>query len=200
MASWISTDISWPEKPIQVIEYFAGVSRICKLASWYGFEARGFELNYDTPPGGTSSHSKMPCRSSYDLCGEAGFLFFDGTVMVFNQIGFRGPTWAIINVGFANSWLHPALPKSIGLSEPVPLTTRLAVVLVLQCRFGDLFAMMAPVCSSFSTVNIASSCRSLLTPLGRTSSTSVRRGNILTTRRGRVWKSTHDVLVGAFMT
>ena len=78
LASWISVDFEWPENPVQVIEYFAGVSRICKLASWYGVESRGFELLFDTPPKGTSSHSNMPRRSAYDFCGEAGFLLFGG--------------------------------------------------------------------------------------------------------------------------
>ena len=41
LAFWVSSSIDWPDKPIQVIEYFAGASRICKLAAWCGYESRG---------------------------------------------------------------------------------------------------------------------------------------------------------------
>ena len=57
-------------------------------------------------------------------------------------------------------------------------------MMVLQGRFRDLFVMLAPVCSSWSTVNVASSRRSLLTPLGNTFFASVRRGNRMVTRTG----------------
>ena len=77
LASWISKKYPWGDKPLDLIEYFAGVSRICKLASWMGYEARGFEILYDTPPSGLAGHSKMPHRSAFDFNGEAGFLSFD---------------------------------------------------------------------------------------------------------------------------
>jgi len=77
MASWISHSFVWGDRPIDVIEYFAGKSRICKGASWFGYEARGFEIKYDKPPMGTSGHSKMPRRSAFDFNGEAGFVFLD---------------------------------------------------------------------------------------------------------------------------
>ena len=60
---------------------------------------------------------------------------------------------------------------------------RLAVMMVLPGEFAGIFTMLAPVCSSFSSVNLASSCRSILTPWGLTSSTSVRRGNKIVSRR-----------------
>lgn len=64
------------DKAIDVVEFFAGVSRICRLAHWCHYESRGFEIKYDTPPEGDASHSGMPHRSSFDFNGEAGFLFF----------------------------------------------------------------------------------------------------------------------------
>ena len=73
LASWISCSVC--DASLDVVEYFAGVSRICRLASWHGFMARGFELVYDEPPEGYASHSGMPHRSCYDFNGEAGFLF-----------------------------------------------------------------------------------------------------------------------------
>ena len=76
LASWVSMGFEWPDKPLEVIEYFAGCSRVCKLASWAGYESWGFEISFDPPPSGESSHSSMPRRSAYDFCGKAGFLKF----------------------------------------------------------------------------------------------------------------------------
>lgn len=73
LASWISCSVC--DAPLDVVEYFAGVSRICRLASSCGFTARGFELVYDDPPEGYASHSSMPHRSCFDFNGEGGFLF-----------------------------------------------------------------------------------------------------------------------------
>ena len=61
---------------------------------------------------------------------------------------------------------------------------RMAIILVLHGRFEQFIAMFAPVCSSFSAVNIASSARSILTPFGQLGSTSVRRGNKMISRTG----------------
>ena len=63
-------------EPLDVVEFFAGVSRICRLAAWAGYHGRGYELKYDQPPNGYSRHSGTPRRSCYDFNGEAGFLFF----------------------------------------------------------------------------------------------------------------------------
>ena len=75
ITSWISEEAEISSEPLKVIEYFSGSSRICRWASWSGYEARGFEIKFDVPdPDKASSHSKMPCRSAYDFNGEAGFV------------------------------------------------------------------------------------------------------------------------------
>ena len=75
LASWISEGVEWEVvEPLDLIEYFAGVSRICRLATWNNYQARGFELKYDKPPYGCAQHSGMQHRSCYDFNGEAGFL------------------------------------------------------------------------------------------------------------------------------
>lgn len=76
VASWMSrVELPWdPQQPVQVLEFFAGKGRIVRAASLAGYEARGHELLYDVPPDGESVHSGMPKRSSYDFCGEAGFV------------------------------------------------------------------------------------------------------------------------------
>lgn len=55
-------------------------------------------------------------------------------------------------------------------------------MLVLQGRAQELIAFLAPVCSSYSAVNLGTSMRSLLTPLGQICNTSVRRGNKMIAR------------------
>ena len=58
-------------------------------------------------------------------------------------------------------------------------------MLVLEGKYAQMISFLAPVCSSYSAVNVASSARSILTPLGRVTSTSVRRGNKMISRPGR---------------
>ena len=43
---------------------------------------------------------------------------------------------------------------------------RLAVYVLLQCRVGDFFALVATVCSSWVSINVGTSRRSLLYPEG----------------------------------
>ena len=62
---------------------------------------------------------------------------------------------------------------------------RIAIMLVLEGKYAQMISFLAPVCSSYSAVNVASSARSILTPLGRVTSTSVRRGNKMISRPGR---------------
>lgn len=62
------------EPGLDLVEYFAGVGRIAKTAYALGYESRAYEIDYDVPPHGESSHSNMPKRSSFDLNGEAGFV------------------------------------------------------------------------------------------------------------------------------
>lgn len=73
---WIKcASFCWDVEPgLDLVEYFAGVGRIAKTAYALGYESRAYEIDYDVPPHGESSHSNMPKRSSFDLNGEAGFV------------------------------------------------------------------------------------------------------------------------------
>lgn len=112
-----------------------------------------------------------------------------------NSKGSQTPIWTPSNLGFATPRQTHGVKKGStnfhcfphGLLEAAPISTRLAVMMVLQGKVGELFAMLAPVCSSYSSVNIASSCRTILTPLGLTTSPSVRRGNKMVARRDWAW-------------
>ena len=60
----------------------------------------------------------------------------------------------------------------------------MAIILVLHGRFQQFIAFLAPVCSSYSAVNIGTSKRSILTPFGQIGNTHVRRGNKMISRWG----------------
>ena len=80
MAAWVSSTFTLPweeHQPLDVIDYFAGAARIAKCATIQGFNARAYDLLYDCPPEGESSHSHMSRRSAFDFCGEAGFWFLN---------------------------------------------------------------------------------------------------------------------------
>ena len=77
------------------------------------------------------------------------------------------------------SWIW-CVPQNLAiLFMPLP---RLAILLILHGRAQELIAFLAPVCSSYSAVNLGTSKRSLLTPLGQLCNTSVRRGNKMVSR------------------
>lgn len=64
--------------PLDLIEYFAGRARICKVANYLDYEARAFDVLYHRPePGHTSTRSGKPKRSHFDLNGECGFASLD---------------------------------------------------------------------------------------------------------------------------
>ena len=77
LASWMDCfDLPWDHQPtLDVLEYFAGVSRVAKCAMLAGYQSRAFDIEFDNPPEGESSHSNLKKRSAFDFCGEAGFMF-----------------------------------------------------------------------------------------------------------------------------
>lgn len=70
---------------------------------------------------------------------------------------------------------------------------RLAVALVLRGDWGKLLGVLAVVCSTYSPVNIATSNRDVLCPLGATYHPSVRRANKMTSRHG--FRPVHSMLI-----
>ena len=76
------------------------------------------------------------------------------------------------------------LGKKQIISSTWVLRLRMAIILVLHGRYEQFVAFLAPVCSSYSSVNLATSQRSILTPLGQVGATHVRRGNKMISRSG----------------
>lgn len=61
---------------------------------------------------------------------------------------------------------------------------RLAIALCLRCRFQEALAMIAVVCSTWSVVNLGTSQRDFLCPLGQSVIASVRSANRMVSRKG----------------
>ncbi len=60
---------------LDLVEMFAGVARISKLAAWMGLKSRAYDIQFRKPKNPTKpKRGKFP-RSSMDLNGSAGFAF-----------------------------------------------------------------------------------------------------------------------------
>ena len=79
---------------------------------------------------------------------------------------------------------HLPNPKPISPNRNGPSLLRLAVSLILRGQFGSLVTLLAIVCSSWSAVNLGTSERDELVPLGATYKPSVRSANKMVSRTG----------------
>ena len=80
MASWV-LNLPWKrEKPFDLIELYAGLARVSRLAEACGFHASAHDLTYDAAPEGQSQHTGKARRSAFDINGEAGFLLLSWVV------------------------------------------------------------------------------------------------------------------------
>lgn len=70
------------------------------------------------------------------------------------------------------------------VSFTLEMHLRLCIWLILQGRPLELLTLLAPVCSTWSAVNLATSQRSELCPWGNVGLLSVRRGNKMVSRPG----------------
>ena len=60
---------------LQVVELFAGVARIARLASWIGLNSRAFDIEYAPVSNPNKSKRGRLPRSPMDLNGSAGIVF-----------------------------------------------------------------------------------------------------------------------------
>lgn len=63
---------------LEVLEVFAGVSRVAKFAARTGYKARAFEISFDKKYKKgfrLSKHNRLRKRSFMDINGEAGLAF-----------------------------------------------------------------------------------------------------------------------------
>ena len=188
MASWMSDSYVLPwdlHKPLDIIDFFAGAARIAKIGTIQGYACRAYDYIYDTPPPGESSHSKMPRRSAFDFCGEAGFWFLRSSLNKFlNRAHQTTFFWGKKMYSFLYNLCRYLFwtQKHFTYHKPC-MYLRLAVLLVLQGVSPGMLACLGPVCSSWSIVNRGTSQRDELTPLGNCRNTKVIQGNRMISRR-----------------
>lgn len=60
-------------RDLQVVELFAGVARISRLAAWLGLKSRAYDLTYLPIRNPYKQKRGKRCRSPMDLNGSAGF-------------------------------------------------------------------------------------------------------------------------------
>ena len=71
-------DLSQDNLDLQVLELFAGVARVARVARRMGLRARAYDINFDHENKRRfrfSSHSNRRRRAFMDINGEAGFVF-----------------------------------------------------------------------------------------------------------------------------
>lgn len=173
MASWL-VDLPWQrEGPYEFLEFYSGMARVSRLAQVLGYEARGFDISYDSPPSGTSPHSGRANRSAFDINGEAGFLLL-GDPSAF--INLWGDVYAIKTCSLVES---QPLKKSYQTYHLLP---RLAILMILEGDMGELVTLLGMVCSTWTIVNRATSMRDVLVPYGQACYLAIRKGNKMVSR------------------
>ena len=84
MVSWL-VNLPWKrEKAFDLVEYFAGVARVSRLAHSCGYNTSAFDMTYDEAPPGQSQHAGRAKRSAFDINGEGGFLLLIWMMTQFN--------------------------------------------------------------------------------------------------------------------
>ena len=63
------------KKPLDVIEFFSGKSRIARAAFWRGYTAHAVDIKFDEERAGKPSRRGHVKRSAMDVNGTAGYVF-----------------------------------------------------------------------------------------------------------------------------
>lgn len=110
-----------------------------------------------------------------------------GSRLPVSWLRFRIPAENVLLIEFIWYFLGP-----VGIHETDPIKNvsffrvfgnhRLSIIMILHGKWASLVATFAVVCSSFSAVNLGTSLRSLLTPYGDCTNTTVIRGNRMVSR------------------
>ena len=119
-----------------MLELFSGRARLCRLATSLGMPSQAHDISYDT----------CGPRSSMDVNESAGF-------MQLCLMGFIFFMWV-------RRWY--ALP----LACRCLYAPSLALLAVAHARYGGLLCLMGVCCSTWVTVNMGTSKRDYLCPMG----------------------------------
>ena len=182
---------------LDFVELFSGKARVSKLASWVGLNVRSFDLNYEPAAGPRGSFKRGSLRRSpMDLNGSAGFaklgwsnkVCYTFCCMCF-WFGSSKPLGIRINIQSTSQAINGAYSHNTRCSKNQRwfnpenvMQLRLAVALCLCGRFAQALYIIAVVCSTWSSVNLGTSQRDILTPYGNCAVPSVNGANIMVAR------------------
>lgn len=165
---------------LEVIEFFAGTGRLCRLAKSVGIPSEAHDLSYD----------ESKSKSAMDINENAGYLWlspislilwlytylFLKLIYIHNYIYILF-IYLILEKLYYTCFLHH-WPKQW------PPFLRLALSAILRSKFGALICLMGVCCSSWVTINAGTSQRTWLAPMGNPELRSVQIANKMVSRLG----------------
>ena len=164
LCSWLTC--AYPTStPFEILDLFSGKSRIAKLASLAGYSCASYDLCMDDKRRFRyRKKANRGFRSPMDWNGDAGFALHGCAP----HLGFQ-------NSCPSNAFIGPSSSKD-------PSWPRLVVILCIRSSFGSTLAHLGTVCSTWTSVNVATSGRSILCPSGLDSGLARRKGNKMVCR------------------
>lgn len=209
--SWLN--LEGFDKEIEILELFAGQARLTRLSKSLGFGTAAHDIDYDPLPRVDKSK-----KSAMDINGSAGFVLLDSQplALLLATLGWsletlQQPHWQLsdflIIVGGQWSTISLLVPKldfvmlfpcwgpiQMNYFRPIDAPEpRLILHSILNCRFGNLLALVGVLCSTWVAVNAGTSQRDVLTPMGHPEYPSVQSGNIMVSRLGLLITIDFDV-------
>ena len=165
MASWLREHPKFMNRHYDMIEFFAGRSRIGRLSEASGYFALAHELDLDT----TESSSKC-----MDLNGSAGFMFLD--ILMCHLLACPNSL-----LGNICTFTRPHIIHSTAKPHS---SLRLAILMLLCGHPEGAVVCLGIECSTFVFMSSASTRRTCLTPMGNRTSSRVEGANKYTSRWG----------------
>lgn len=152
-----------PTPPLQTydfMEFWAGEAWVSKMVSKSGRSTASLDIEY------WQADPEKPHRSNhFDILTPSGFAYLP------RNMGFESFFM------FHQSECHCGSMKRKSSSGP-----RLAITTVLNAKHGQFTALLAIVCSSWTVLNMATSGRHVVHPLGREDLAYVKEANIMASR------------------
>lgn len=196
-------------EPIRILELFAGQARLSKLAESLGMPSHAHDLLLD-------DDFETCGKSCMDINSSAGFVFLEYIIHQgrLTVIGDPLPFWFVSLLYLLNlrspqnfynlpwhvtAWLFTLVqPSNNQTSTQIILGIlglRLAIISVLVSADNKLLCLMGIKCSSWVSVNVGTSMRCILNPMGDTSAPSVLSANMMVARLGlsSVWNDTKQI-------
>lgn len=160
LAHWAK--VPKPGKPTCILELFAGRSRLSKLAAATGLPSQAHDLLFD------DNYDDVNRKSFMDINSPAGFMLLG--LFSFKRFFWGQGEFDYLRFGGAETKLH------------MPTQLRLAILSLLDSAGDELLCLMGIKCSSWVGVNVGTSQRTVLNPMGWGEAPSVACANKMVSR------------------